>query len=149
MRLFAEATAAEPDYYTFYFHAAQYLEPRWHGRRGEWEKFAEEQRQRRGANAAGDALYARIAWSLSQHYRNLFEETAISWDAMASGFDYLIREHPQSRWLKNAYARFAWQAHDRGRLVKILPEIRDAPDMMVWINLENFGMAESFAARER
>lgn len=149
MRLFEEATAAAPDYYTFYFQAAQYLEPRWFGRKGEWEKFAEEQRQRRGANAAGDALYARIAWSLSHHYDNLFEETAISWEVMASGFDYLIRERPQSRWLKNSYAHFAWQAEDRVRLAKLLPEIREDPDMTVWINLENVGMAERYAAGDR
>lgn len=149
MRLFAEATATAPDYYTFYFKAAQYLEPMWYGRKGEWEQFAEDQRQRHGANAAGDALYARIAWSLSQHYGNVFEETAISWSVMASGFDYLLREHPQSRWLENAYACFAWKAHDRVRLAKLLPEIRNDPNMTVWTNLENFGMAERFAAGDR
>lgn len=147
--LFEEATRTEPDYYTFYFKAAQYLLPRWHGRKGEWEAFAETQRQRRGAGSTGDALYARVAWSLNGSYRNIFRETAVSWEVMASGFDFLIHEHPQSRWIKNAYANFAWKAGDRARLGKALAEIRSDPDMNIWVNLENVGLAERLAAGER
>ena len=144
-RLFAEATSVELDYYKFYFYAAEYLLPRWHGRKGDWEQFAEEQRQRRGVGGAGDALYARIAWSMKNYYGDLFTQTAISWEAMASGFEFLVREHPQSRWLKNAYANFAWRARDRARLRRMLPDIRHEPDMNVWVNLENLGSAERFA----
>ncbi len=140
MRLFAEATNSEPDYYTFYFQAAHSLSPYSGGREGEWQAFAEAQRQRRGVGAAGDALYARIAWSMQRHFD--FEEGTVSWPAMASGFDFLLRERPQSRWLKNAYAYFAWQAKDRERLRKLLPEIRNDPDMNTWVNLENLSFAE-------
>src|SRR5439155_25916433 len=48
-RLFAEATSIEPDYYSFYYNKAVYLLPRWHGRKGEWEAFAEQVRQQHGA----------------------------------------------------------------------------------------------------
>jgi hypothetical protein len=148
MRLFAEATNAEPEYHTFYFQAAYYLLPRWHGRKGEWEQFAEAQRQRHGAGGAGDALYTRIAWSMRSRYANIFKESGISWEVMAAGFEYLIREHPQSRWLKNAYANFAWKAHDRSRLGNALPAIRQDPDMNIWVNLENLALAERFAVSE-
>jgi hypothetical protein len=148
-QLFSEATATEPDYYRFYFEAAHYLLPRWHGKKGEWEKFAEEQRMRRGPGGAGDALYARIAWSLKDYYGNLFRETAISWDIMASGFEYLIKENPQSRYLKNAYANFAWRAGDRVRLRKAFDQIKGDPDMNIWVNLENVRMAEDFLDSNR
>jgi hypothetical protein len=146
MRLFAEATAVERDYYAFYFNTAHFLLPQWHGRKGEWEQFAEEQRQARGAGGEGDALYARIAWALQPYYPHMFRETAISWDVMASGLEYLVRQYPESRFTKNAYAYFAWKAGDRARLRKALPEIKAAPDMNIWVNLENVALAEKFAA---
>jgi hypothetical protein len=145
MRLFAEATAVERDYYTFYFNTAHFLLPRWRGRKGEWEQFAEEQRQARGAGGEGDALYARIAWSLRPYYHHMFRDTAISWEVMASGLEYLVRQYPQSHYTKNAYAYFAWKARDRERLRKALPEIRDHLDMTFWANLETVAFAEKFA----
>ncbi|HSV63794.1 MAG TPA: hypothetical protein VLH83_10665, partial [Chthoniobacterales bacterium] len=146
MRLFAQATQLEPDYYRYYSNAALYLLPRWHGRKGEWEQFAEQQRQLHGAGAAGDALYAQIAWDLQDYYfRRFFRDTTISWDVMASGFDYLIKEYPDSRYLKNVYANWAWKADDRVRLRTLLPIIKSDPDMTVWVNLENVALAEKFA----
>jgi hypothetical protein len=145
-RLFAEATSVERDYYAFYFKAAAYLLPRWSGKKGEWEEFAEQRRRERGVGVEGDALYARIAWSMKDNYRNLFRDTAVSWEAMASGFEYLMKQFPDSRYLKNAYANFAWKAGDRVRLRKLLAEIRNDPDMNIWVNLENLGMAEKVAA---
>ena len=145
MTLFSEAVNVEPEYYRFYFHTAQYLLPSWHGRKGEWEEFANQQRLRRGAGGVGDALYTRIAWSMKTFYKDIFRETAVSWDVMASGFEYLIRQYPASNYLKNAYANFAWRADDRVRLRKALAEIKGEPDMTIWVNLENVRLAENFA----
>src|ERR1043166_791937 len=74
-QLFAEATRIEPEYYTYYCKKAQYLLPRWYGRKGEWEQFAEQVRQQYGAGGAGDALYARIALALRDDCgcNNLFQ----------------------------------------------------------------------------
>lgn len=145
-RLFAEAIAREPDYYDFYFQAAHYLRDK--EGHGAWERFAEEQRQARGAGGEGDVLYTRIAWSVSVNYHNLFESTLASWETMASGFTQLIAQHPDSRWLKNAYARFAFLARDRARLRPALAAIGDDPDMGIWVNLENVALARKFAAEE-
>lgn len=148
MRLFDEATHLEPDYYAFYFNTANFLLPRWYGEKGEWEAFAEHHRQVRGVGGAGDELYARIAWSMDQTVNNVFSDSAISWETMAAGMEFMIREHPDSRYLKNAYANFAWKARDRDRLRKLLPEIRPDPDMTVWVSLENVRLAEKVAASE-
>lgn len=146
-RLFAEATSIEPDYYSFYYNKAVYLLPRWHGRKGEWEAFAEQVRQQHGAGGAGDAFYARIAWALRDYYYpNLFRDSDISWDKVASGYEYLIRQYPDSRYLKSLYANLAWKADDRARLRKALPAIESDPDMTIWVNLENVAIAEKFAA---
>lgn len=145
MKLFQQATTIEPDYPDFYTEAAWYLLPRWHGEKGEWEKFAEEQREMRGAGGAGDAIYARIAWFMRNYYDNVFKDSAVSWDHTASGFEYLIRQYPQSRYLKSVYANLCWKAGDRARLRKALPASAADPDMSVWVNLENVGLAEKFA----
>ena len=82
---------------------------------------------------------------MKPYYHNMFRETAISWDVMASGLEYLVRQYPESRYTKNAYAYFAWKARDRARLRKALLEIRADPDMNIWVNLENVALAEKFA----
>ncbi len=147
-RLFAEATSIEPDYYSFYYNKAVYLLPRWHGRKGEWEAFAEQVRQQHGAGGAGDAFYARIAWALRDYYdcNGLFRDSDISWEKVASGYEYLIRQYPDSRYLKSLYANLAWKADDRVRLRQALPAIKSDPDMTIWVNLENVALAEKFAA---
>jgi hypothetical protein len=146
MRLFNRAIDIEPEYYKFYCRVAYYLLPRWHGKKGEWERFAEEQRQRKGPGGAGDALYARIAWSMREYYDNIFRDSAISWDIVASGYQYLIRQYPNSRYLKSLYANLCWKAGDRFRLAQALPEAKADPDMTVWVNLENVALAEKFLA---
>ena len=144
--VFDEATRSHPGYYIYYPNAAEYLLPYWGGKKGEWEAFAEKERQRLGAGGAGDAIYARIGWSMKHRYHNMFRETAVSWETMASGFQYLMKQYPHSEYLKNVYAYFAWKAADRVRLREALPLVRANPDMEIWVNLENVALAEKFAA---
>lgn len=144
--VFDEATKTHPGYYAYHLSAAERLLPRWGGKKGEWEAFAERERQRYGAGAAGDALYAWIGWSMKHRYRNMFRETAVNWDAMASGFQYIIKQYPTSDYLKNVYAYFCWKAADRTRLRESLPKVRANPDMEIWVNLENVALAEKLAA---
>ena len=83
---------------------------------------------------------------MRHRYHNLFRETAVNWEIMASGFQYLIKQHPQSDFLKNVYAYFCWKAADPVRLREALPLIRANPDMQIWVKLENVAFAEKFAA---
>ena len=52
---------------------------------------------------------------MSVNYRDLFGHSTVSWETMAAGCKRLIKEHPDLRWLKNAYANFAFRARDRDR----------------------------------
>ena len=67
---------------------------------------------------------------------------------MAAGFDALTHQYPESNYLKNAYAWFAWEAKDRDRLRPALEAIKAHPDMDIWVNLENVQFAEKFANAE-
>lgn len=148
-KLFNDAVARWPDYDTFYTEAAFLLSPKWYGEKGEWEAFAEQQREKLGG-PAGDACYTRIAWSRADDYRHhLFEKTAISWPKMAAGFEALMRQYPDSNYLKSAYAWFAWEAQDRDRLGPALEAIKSKPDMDIWVNLENLQFARKFLNGER
>jgi hypothetical protein len=140
-----EATRAHPGYALYQVAGAARLLPKWGGKPGEWEAYAERERQRLGPGAAGDALYAKIGWSMRRRYHDMFRESAVSWENMASGFEYLIKQHPQSAFLKNVYSFFCWKARDRARLRKTLAEIRANPDMEIWVNLENVSLAERLA----
>jgi hypothetical protein len=142
--VYDEAVRAHPDYHAYQLDAAERLLPKWGGRPGEWEAFAERERRRIGG-PVGDALYAHIGWSMRHRYHNLFRETAYSWETMAAGFQYILKEHPQSEFLKNAYAYFCWKAGDAARLREALPAVRANPDMEMWVNLENVALAEKFA----
>ena len=82
---------------------------------------------------------------MRHRYHNLFRETAVNWEIMASGFQYLIKQHPQSHFTKNVYAYFCWNAAARPRLREALPLVRANPDMEIWVNLENVAFAEKFA----
>ncbi|MGZ5553184.1 MAG: hypothetical protein ACXWHF_06055, partial [Chthoniobacterales bacterium] len=144
-RVFDEATRTFSDYEEFYRRAAEFLLPRWMGKKGEWEQFAQAQRRSHGEGGVGDALYGQIVWSMHHYYKNVFRETAISWENTASGFEYLMRQYPESKLLKNAYGNLAWRAGDRGRLRQALAEIGANPDMGVWVNLENVALAERMA----
>jgi hypothetical protein len=143
--VFDEAIRAHPAYKLYYTAAAQKLLPYWGGRKGEWETFAARERERLGAGGEGDGIYALIGWSMKHRYKNLFRETAIDWEIMAAGFHYMMKQHPQSEYLKNVYANFCWRAADRARLREALPLVRANPDMEVWVNLENVALAEKFA----
>ena len=145
-RLFEEAIRTEPEYYTFYCQKAYYLLPRWHGKKGEWEWFADDMRQQYGPGGAGDALYARIAMSKREFYDDIFRDAAISWDKVASGYEYLIRQYPDSHYLRSLYANLCWKQGDRARLRKALAQMSE-PDMTVWVNLENVSLAEKFAGK--
>jgi hypothetical protein len=148
-RLFDDAVARWPDYDTFYSEAGQYLAPKWYGAKGEWESFAEQQRTKLGGSP-GDARYTRIAWSRADDYpHHFFEKTAIVWPKMAAGFEALIRQYPDSNYLKSAYAYFAWEAQDRDRLRPALDAIKSHPDMDIWVNLQNVEFAEKFLRGER
>ena len=58
-RLFEEATAFEPDYPPYYVTKAIYLQPRWHGRPGDWVRFAESAADLK-VGKVGGALYYMI-----------------------------------------------------------------------------------------
>lgn len=129
--LYRRAVAAEPTYYLYYFKKAFYLLPRWHGRSGEWERFAEEAAAKDNA-AEGMTVYTRIAWANSGFHDNLFKDTGIEWVKMKQGFRDIEKAYPRSKRNLNAFCRFAFEAGDLETTRELLARIGAEPVRTVW-----------------
>jgi WD40 repeat protein len=143
-RLFEEAVAREPGYYEYYFNKAYYLTPRWFGRGGEWERFAEDAASRYDKKE-GLTLYARIAWSTDFLFGNIFRESAIEWPKMREGFLDIMKQWPDSAWNRNNFCRFACAAGDHATAARLFDEIDADLDYDVWHSRSQFAAASRWA----
>jgi len=118
-----------PEYYGYYFAAAHFLMPRWHGNPGDVERFTAEVAD---TIAAGNEVYARVAWVLSRSDQNVLEEYGFDWERVRDGFEKMRERNPDSIWVPNNFARFALDARDAETVSRLLPEIDAASVERVW-----------------
>jgi uncharacterized protein DUF4034 len=144
--LFNAAIEAEPGYDSYYELKAHSLLPRWGGRRGEWERFAEEAADHLGG-PAGDVVYARIVWSLEEYYDNMFKETRASWDRTSRGYQELLRIYPHSLELQSQYAKLATQAESRGEVRLMFDRMGPRVDPAVWRTRDYFVAVRDWATQ--
>lgn len=139
--MLAEATAAWPEYWSYYFAEAHRLLPRWGGAPGEWEKYS-----RSFEGDLGKELSARIPWAQSWAYTNIFKEADIPWSQMRDGFEFMVKRYPQSARTKSAYARYALVAEDRETCKRLLDELGDSVSMEIWVSWQNVDIAREWIA---
>ncbi|MBV9008130.1 MAG: glycogen-binding domain-containing protein [Verrucomicrobia bacterium] len=144
-QLFEEAVAREPSYYQYYFNKAYYLTPRWFGRNGEWERFAEDACSRYDKKE-GLTLYTRTAWNLSFLYGNLLRQSHIEWPKMRRGFEDILNGWPDSDWNKNNFCRFACAARDHPTAARLFSQIGERFDYDVWHSRKQFEAARRWAS---
>ena len=143
--LFEAAVRAEPDFEVYYELKALHLLPRWHGVRGEWERFASEAADRLGG-AEGDAMYARIVWSKDEYYReSVFKESDASWERNSRGYQELLRRYPHSLELQSQYAFLAAEAEDRDTARQMFERIGPRVDPEVWTTRDYFVSVRNWA----
>jgi hypothetical protein len=130
-RLFEEAVAREPAYYSFYDRKAFYLLPRWFGRPGEWHTFAKSLSQRL-PDGLGDEFYARIIISCGRLEHKKFKDSGLNWQPIRDAFEVTRVKYPDSTWWLNQYARHAVWAGDRDTTINLFAEIGDRFDMSIW-----------------
>jgi hypothetical protein len=102
--LFLDAIKNNPGFSGYYKSRVIYLLPRWYGKEGDWEKFAESSADKIGGDD-GDVLYARLVWTVKdlQIYNYIYEETKISWPRAKRGFEVLQKRFPQSLSVTSEY----------------------------------------------
>jgi hypothetical protein len=120
---FKNAVNYEPTYYEYYVAMANYLLPRWYGKEGEWQKFAEVATSYT-PKSEGMSAYTRILWGMwlkgVTKGTAFFEETGTSWQMMKQGFQDIEKNYPNSSWNLNYFCLFATLAEIRKRLVAYL-----------------------------
>lgn len=132
-QLLGELAKDAPTYQWAWFMATYYLQPKWGGSYESIEALANFAERSNSGTAEGDAMYARIYWSLSGSIgrAQLFTETKVSWDRMNRSFQSMIRQYPDA-WNINNYAVLACYAGDIKTLAVLLDRIGSHPDPTAW-----------------
>jgi len=116
----------------YYLHKAVYLQPKWHGEEGEWQKFAQDCIQLAPPNE-GNTVYMRIVQAIwDTNDRRSFDEYGISWEIMKQGFIEADRSFPNSPWLLNNFCSAACIAGDKETARALFKRIGDHPYIAAW-----------------
>lgn len=104
-----------PEVPAIYRNQGWYLQPRWHGETGEWDKVLNKECDALGATK-GDIMYARVVGQLSRLINDVFADGA-NWPRTKRGLEALIKKYPDSFALKFRMARLAATAGDNATVV--------------------------------
>ena len=131
-RIFEAAVAAFPTHAEFYMAKSRYLQPRWHGEPGDWERFAAEVADR-NPGGRGAELYARIVYSQADYFTNVFEESpAVSWERVQAGLEAWQARCPESVLPLSLSSRFAAQAGRYAESLKAHRALGKRVDLAAW-----------------
>lgn len=112
--IFDEGIKQFPLSQELYYEKSHYLQPRWHGAPGEFEKWLNSACDKIGG-AAGDKMYARIVWQMDSTfmYPDLFPSLpGLSWERVKRGMNLLKKEYPNSMALRAELAKLADENND-------------------------------------
>ena len=119
------AIARFPDFHPFYFKMIQHLQPRWGGSIEQIDAYIAEVAKQTEAQQ-GKIMYARLYWYLAGIEGadfSLFEDSAVNWADMKTGFEQLIAATPKSNWNFNNFASFACRAGDADTYRKLRKQL--------------------------
>src|SRR5262249_11146124 len=126
----------EPTFWSYDTARAYSLLPRWHGKPGDWEAFAEETSSR--PDGLGNEVYARIVMGLHGFYDNIFRETKASWPRTREGLEQLRKKYPDSSEFVNISAYLATFARDRELANEMFDRLGDNYSRSIWEKPERF-----------
>lgn len=145
-QLVEEGLDHEPRYHRIYFAAVVGLLPEWGGSYRMVETFAKGA-VARTRSVEGEALYARIYWSISngEFGPDIYRETGVERDAFNRGFRDIVKAYPGS-WNLNAFAMFTCAAGDAGETKRLFDQIGDDIVRPLWNNVKYLDYCRSLAA---
>jgi hypothetical protein len=141
---FEEAKRALPEFWPYDGQLARFLLPRWYGKEGDWEKFAESEIQREGG--LGMEEYARTVYDVSGNYGNVFKESHAEWAFVKEGYGIMTQKYPASRRLLNQYALLCALAGDRTAAAAAFEAMKGEADPSVW-RKRNMAELQEWAGR--
>lgn len=137
--LFQEAVRSQPGYTVFYNRRADFLLPRWHGERGEWEADLAQSADQLGGED-GDLLYARVVWHMHDFgkFGNVIQQTRVSWERVDRGFAVMEKRYPDSLAAKSERAYLAGLAGNRAMARSYFDKLQGKVDLSVWKTQDRF-----------
>lgn len=142
--LFTAATRTAPDFDSYYEFKAMYLQPRWYGTPGEWQRFALESASAL-PDSQGARRYARIVWNLFLHHRGLLLDENVRWPLAREGLELLLSRHPESLETMSAYCWLACEAQDRATARRLFERIGPRVDLDTWVDARLFMQSRAWA----
>lgn len=139
---FEQAIREEPDYQPIYSAHLRYLQARWHGAPGDWERAATTIVKL----PRGKEKYARAVWYL--HEMNSWEPNLVSWPYLKQGFADMRARHPDSSEIKSATCMFASYKRDKDAAKAMFGALGNRMDTSVWGNRDQFAQAYLWASFE-
>jgi Domain of unknown function (DUF4034) len=139
--LLQKAVGFEPDYYYLYNAQANYLLPKWYGKPGDTESFAQSVADRIGG-PAGDFVYLQIALHVNC-CKGKPQAPDLSWDRVKQGFAALEQLYGSTNHERNALAFLAVRNHDADFAQQLFTRIGDNWDENVWGTKERFDKSKS------
>jgi len=131
-RIFDQAVAAFPTHADLYTAKSRWLQPRWFGKPGDWERFALEVADR-NPGGRGAELYARIVYFQADYHTNVFEESpAVSWERAQAGLEAWQARCPESLLPLSLSSRFAAQAGRYAESLKAHRALGKRVDLAAW-----------------
>lgn len=146
-KYFEEATAVDPLYWSAYEGHAIYLLPRWHGKPGDWEHFAEQASNKIGGNE-GDILYSEICWRMSRYYPadQFFKQNNVNYIRIKKSLNLRGLKYGSSAHYLNAYCILAGGIGDKITTKALMSRIGDQWDPDLWKDKQYFDGYKKWAS---
>jgi hypothetical protein len=138
------AITYEPEFYYSYQEVARGLTPKWHGKEGDVEKFAEESANKVGGKA-GDILYWQITQSLmgDRDLGSIVQH--LSWSRAMLGYQALVAQYGVTQVGQNQLAQMAARFGDYMVTDETMTQIGDHWDLGTWGTKEYFDKVKTWA----
>lgn len=129
-RVYQGGRDLEPEFWYDEVRMALFLLPRWYGKEGDWEAFAES--ELRSGSGLGAEAYARVVTSLVNYYKNIFGDTHARWPVVKEGYKIMRGKYPDSGEILSQYALLAVLAQDRDAARSAFDQMNGVADPNVW-----------------
>jgi hypothetical protein len=138
------AISYEPEFYYSYQEVARGLMPKWRGKEGDVEKFAEESANKAGGKA-GDMLYWQITQSMmgDRELGNIVQH--LSWSRAMVGYQALVAQYGVTSVGQNQLAQMAARFGDYMVTDETMTQIGDHWDPGTWGTKEYFDKVKTWA----
>jgi hypothetical protein len=142
--LFQRAIAFDPEYYYYYQEQALSLTPKWRGKAGDAEKFAEETANR-GGSKAGNILYWEIAQYIVSNRALADMPQQFSWPRAQLGYQAMVEQYGTSAIRQNQHAQMAAKFGDYMVTDETLTQVGENWDQNTWGSREYFDKVKAWA----